>query len=103
MRSVVSRILVRGLHDGELNAEDRSYLAQIVAQRTNLTQPEAEQRVDQVYAKAHQAIEDARIKPKPLTWLPKPLPGAPCGPSSTLLLGVLCQPVCNTVVAVAMP
>ena len=64
VRSVVSRILVRGLHDGELNAEDRSYLAQIVAQRTNLTQPEAEQRVDQVYAKAHQAIEDAKVKAK---------------------------------------
>lgn len=64
VRSVVSRILVRGLHDGELNAEDRSYLAQIVAQRTNLTQPEAEQRVDQVYAKAHQAIEEAKVKAK---------------------------------------
>jgi len=64
VRGVVSRILVRGLQDGELNADDRSYLAQIIAQRTNLTQPEAEQRIDQVYGKAHQAIEDAKVKAK---------------------------------------
>ncbi len=62
---IVTRIFVRSLsNDGQLSTEDRSYLAQIVAQRTNLTQPEAEQRVDQVYTKAHQAIEDAKVKAK---------------------------------------
>ena len=62
---IVTRIFVRSLsNDGQLSTEDRSYLAQIVAQRTNLTQPEAEQRVDQVYAKAHQAVEDAKVKAK---------------------------------------
>ena len=62
---IVTRIFVRSLsNDGQLSTEDRSYLAQIVAQRTNLTQPEAEQRVDQVYSKAHQAIEDAKVKAK---------------------------------------
>lgn len=60
---VVSRIFVRSLgNDGQMAAEDRTYLAQIVAQRTNLTQPEAEQRVNEVYAKAHQAIADAKAK-----------------------------------------
>ena len=44
---VVTRIFVRSLgNDGQLSAEDRTYLAQIVAQRTNLSQPEAEQRVE---------------------------------------------------------
>ncbi|NNA08599.1 hypothetical protein HBN65_17555 [Pseudomonas lundensis] len=62
---IVTRIFVRSLgNDGQLSADDRTYLAQIVAQRTNLTQPEAEQRVDQVYAKAHQAIEEAKVKAK---------------------------------------
>jgi len=62
---VVTRIFVRSLgNDGQLSAEDRTYLAQIVAQRTNLSQPEAEQRVDQVYAKAHQAVADAKVKAK---------------------------------------
>ncbi len=61
----VARIFVHSLgNDGQLSNEDRTYLAQIVAQRTNLSQPEAEQRVDQVYAKAHQAVEDAKIKAK---------------------------------------
>jgi len=62
---VVSRIFLRSLsNEGQMAAEDRSYLAQIVAQRTNLTQPEAEQRVNEVYAKAHQAIADAKVKAK---------------------------------------
>ena len=62
---IVTRIFVRSLgNDGQLSADDRTYLAQIVAQRTNLTQPEAEQRVDQVYAKAHQAVEEAKVKAK---------------------------------------
>ena len=61
----VARIFVHSLgNDWQLSNEDRTYLAQIVAQRTNLSQPEAEQRVDQVYAKAHQAVEDAKIKAK---------------------------------------
>lgn len=62
---VVTRIFVRSLgNDGQLSADDRTYLAQIVAQRTNLSQAEAEQRVDQVYAKAHQAVADAKVKAK---------------------------------------
>ncbi|MBW0236697.1 hypothetical protein [Pseudomonas sp. D1HM] len=62
---IVTRIFVRSLgNDGQLSAEDRTYLAQIVAQRTNLSQAEAEQRVDQVYANAHQAVEDAKVKAK---------------------------------------
>ena len=62
---IVTRIFVRSLgNDGQLSGEDRTYLAQIVAQRTNLSQAEAEQRVDQVYAKAHQAVEDAKVKTK---------------------------------------
>ena len=62
---IVTRIFVRSLgNDGQLSGEDRTYLAQIVAQRTNLSQAEAEQRIDQVYAKAHQAVEDAKVKAK---------------------------------------
>jgi len=97
VRSVVSRILVRGLHDGELNAEDRSYLAQIVAQRTNLTQPEAEQRVDQVYAKAHQAIEDAKVKAKEAADLAaKAAAWSTLWAFITLLLGAFFASLCAT-------
>ena len=61
----VARIFAHSLaNDGQLSSEDRTYLAQIIAQRTNLSQPEAEQRVDQVYAKAHQAVEEAKVKAK---------------------------------------
>lgn len=59
---VVSRILVKTMaNGGQLASEDRSYLAQMVTQRTNLTQAQAEQRVDQVYQQARQSVEDAKV------------------------------------------
>ncbi|RAS32777.1 MULTISPECIES: hypothetical protein [unclassified Pseudomonas] len=52
---VAARILAKGLAgDGTLAPEDRTYLAQLVAQRTRLTQAEAEARVDQVIAQVQQ-------------------------------------------------
>lgn len=60
--AVVSRIFVRTLsNDGVLAPADRSYLAQLIAQRTNLSQADAERRVDQVYGQAHKALEDAKL------------------------------------------
>jgi hypothetical protein len=64
-RGVVVRIFTKTLaNDGQLAAEDRTYLAQLVSQRTNLSQPEAQARVDQVYGQARQAVEDAKLKAK---------------------------------------
>jgi hypothetical protein len=59
-RSTVTRIFVQSLNDGQLSAEDRTYLAQLVAQRTNLSQADAERRVDEVYARTQKAIADAK-------------------------------------------
>lgn len=59
---VVNRILVKSIaNGGQLAADDRAYLAQMVAQRTSLTQAQAEQRVDQVYQQARQSVEDAKV------------------------------------------
>jgi hypothetical protein len=61
-RGVVTRVFAKTLaNGGQLLSEDRAYLAQVVAQRTNLTQGQAEQRVDQVYGQARQAAEDAKV------------------------------------------
>lgn len=58
---VASRILARGvMQDGSLSPEDRTYLAQLVAQRTRLSQAEAEARVDQVMAQVQQAKVEAQ-------------------------------------------
>ncbi|MHA6197138.1 hypothetical protein ACX3YG_22520 [Pseudomonas wadenswilerensis] len=58
---VASRILARGvMQGGSLSPEDRTYLAQVVAQRTRLSQAEAEARVDQVMAQVQQAKVDAQ-------------------------------------------
>ncbi|MBX9409667.1 hypothetical protein K5E40_28850 [Pseudomonas baetica] len=58
----VARIFAQSLANGQLSAEDRTYLAQLVAQRTNLTQADAERRVDEVYARTQKAIADAKLK-----------------------------------------
>jgi hypothetical protein len=64
-RGTVTRIFVRTLgNDGQLAPEDRSYLAQLVAQRTNLTQADAERRVDEVFAKTRAAVEEAKLAAK---------------------------------------
>ncbi|MFL1528962.1 hypothetical protein [Pseudomonas sp. O230] len=61
-RGTVTRIFVRSLsRDGQLAAQDRTYLAQLVAQRTNLTQADAERRVDEVYARTQKAVADAKL------------------------------------------
>lgn len=57
----VSRLLARGLAPGgELTADDRTRIAQLVAARTGLSQQDAQQRVDQTIAQAKQAADQAR-------------------------------------------
>ena len=47
----INRIFVSSLQIGALPADDVRYLGQVVAQRTGLTQPEAEKRVADTYAR----------------------------------------------------
>ncbi|WP_409319012.1 hypothetical protein, partial [Pseudomonas sp. KCJK9016] len=61
-RGTVTRIFAQSLANGQLSPEDRSYLAQLVAQRTNLTQADAERRVDEIYARTQKALADAKVK-----------------------------------------
>nr|GEU28133.1 hypothetical protein [Tanacetum cinerariifolium] len=63
-RAEINRILVADLANGKINADDRGYMAQIVAKRSGLTQAEAEQRIDLIYAQAKQAAADAKAKAK---------------------------------------
>jgi hypothetical protein len=62
-REEVGRVL-RVAFDGELSQEDKTYLTQVVAQETGMTQPEAEQRVNQVIEKAKATKAEAEQKAK---------------------------------------
>jgi len=65
VHAVVLRVFSRTLdNDGQMSPEDRSYLAQLIAQRTNISQQDAERRVDDVYGQALKSIEDAKVKAK---------------------------------------
>lgn len=60
-RDETGRILMEGLKDGAegVNAQDRAYLAQLVASRTNLSASEAQARVDQTLASVTEAKNTA--------------------------------------------
>ncbi len=59
-RDEVARILAISVSNGQMNANDRTYLAQKVAQRAGIPLDEAEKRVDTAFADAQRAVEKAR-------------------------------------------
>lgn len=60
-RGEISRIVIPALaKGGSVSDIDRKYLAQVVTERTGMTQAQAEQRVDQVLTQAKQTADNAR-------------------------------------------
>jgi hypothetical protein len=59
-REEAGRILAHGLTQDDVSAADKSYLAQMVAAKTGLSQPEAEKRINDVIAEARQTADKAR-------------------------------------------
>lgn len=60
----VTRIFAHAGAADTLPAEDAAYLAQLVSRHTGLSQPEAEQRVNEVYANMRSAAKEAMAKAK---------------------------------------
>jgi hypothetical protein len=58
------RILTRALYNGDLPAADKTYLAQLVASRTGMSQPDAEKRVADVFDQAKSAKAEVAHKAK---------------------------------------
>lgn len=65
-RAEVARIFTYSLSKGELSAEDKSYLGQMLARRTGMTAGNAETRVNAVYNQARDSIEQAKTKAQQL-------------------------------------
>ena len=62
LRSELLRLWAKGVAAGSLAANDRIYLASVVAQRTGLTQQDAERRVDDAFAEASRLAKEATEK-----------------------------------------
>jgi len=61
VRAEVVRLWSAGIHDNEdISAADRTYVAQVVAARTGMSEADAEKRVDDVIAEAKTAADNAR-------------------------------------------
>lgn len=56
----LARTLIANLRNSSLDARDRTYLTQLVAQQTGLPQAEAEKRVDEAYTQLKAAEQKAR-------------------------------------------
>jgi hypothetical protein len=59
-RLEIARILTTGLRGGDVPAPDRTYMAQVVAARTGLSQADADKRVSDVINQAKTALDNAR-------------------------------------------
>jgi hypothetical protein len=59
-RGEVSGILANALRQGNVPAADKTYLAQMIAARTGISESDAERRVDDTFAQAQQAADTAR-------------------------------------------
>jgi small-conductance mechanosensitive channel len=60
VRGEAGGIFANALRQGDIPAADRSYLAQLVAARTGLSQADADKRVSDVFARDQQAADTAR-------------------------------------------
>ncbi|GGP24895.1 hypothetical protein [Silvimonas amylolytica] len=58
-RAEATRILVNGLRTGTLDAQDKQYLASVVARQTGLDQATAQARVNQTYERLTRAVNEA--------------------------------------------
>ena len=63
-RGEVGRIFAKALTSGDLPAADKTYIAQVVASRTGLSQADAEKRVTEVFDQAKSAAAEAAQKAK---------------------------------------
>jgi hypothetical protein len=59
-RAEMARIMAKSLANGSMTPQDRTYLAQIVAQRAGVPQPEAEKRVSEALNATREAADKAR-------------------------------------------
>jgi len=59
-RDEVTRLLTYGLTDGEFGADDKAHVARLIANRTGMSEAEAQARIDTVLAKAKAAADAAR-------------------------------------------
>jgi hypothetical protein len=63
-RNEISRILDNGMRSGSLPADDSRYIAQLVAQRTGMSQQDAQARVDAAFQGAQKKLREAEASAK---------------------------------------
>ena len=87
VRSEVAAIMAHSIRDGKFAAADRTYLTQLVSQKTGLSEDRATQRIAEVTSEAQQAVDLLRkATARLLLWI-----------FLALLLGAFCASYAGTV------
>lgn len=60
LRAEIGVIFDHALHQRELAADDRNYIAEMVATKTGMSRPQAESRVTDVFSRDQQTVDNAR-------------------------------------------
>jgi hypothetical protein len=60
VRGEIGLIFANGIREGSLAPADKSYLVQVVAAKTGMSEPDAAKRVDDAFVQAQQAADSAR-------------------------------------------
>ena len=63
-RAEITRIFANALRNGGLSDADKTYVAQVIAQRNGMSQADAEKRVNDTYANFSKAVTDAENNAK---------------------------------------
>jgi hypothetical protein len=86
VRQEIARIFTTGLRNGDVPAPDRTYVAQVVAARTGLSQADADKRVSDVINQTKTDLDNARKAAAKLSlWL-----------TASLLIGAFCASLAAT-------
>jgi hypothetical protein len=63
-KAEVGRIVARSIASGELSSDDKTYVAQVIARQTGLSEGDATKRIDEVLAKAKDTAQQVADKAK---------------------------------------
>jgi hypothetical protein len=63
-KAEVGRIVARSIASGELSSDDKTYVAQVIARQTGLSEADATKRIDEVLAKAKDTAQQVADKAK---------------------------------------
>lgn len=97
LKAEASAIVLRAMASGTLDPSDRTYLGKLVAQRTGLSQTDAEKRINDLYTQGLKALDEAKTKAKQAADSARK---AAAAAALWMFIALLCGAFCASVAAI---